>query len=318
MIYCKMRSVIISMLIPLISASVFGAKYAGDPFTLGVSGRALAMGGAAVAGPFDASAGYWNPAGINYIEGRNIIAMHAETFGSLLNHDFVAYTYNNPVAPGRVRAYGFYFYYLGGGGIKITDFDPATQRPYVVREESHGDYLLAGSLSGKIRNNLDVGLTARIIYRDLGTTSGYGLTLDAGTLYRINEYVMTGLVVTDLTSGFIRYSGGNTESILPTVKPGIMAEHSYRDFTGRLAFTGDIKFEGIKEAAQFWMGDISLDTHWGAELSYREMLFGRAGFDIGNFTGGIGIDIRRIKIDLAYLHNSGLDETFRVSGGYSF
>nr|MBN2278705.1 PorV/PorQ family protein [candidate division Zixibacteria bacterium] len=314
-----MRSILIAFISLLLAVtSVRSAKYAGETFSLGVSARALAMGGAAVAGPFDASAGYWNPAGLNLVDGRNIIAMHAETFGSLLNHDFIAYTYNNPGAPGRVRAYGFYFYYLGGGGIKITDFNPATQRPYVVREESHGDYLLAGSLAGRIIDKFEVGLTARIIYRDLGTVTGYGLTVDIGGLYQIKKYARIGLMVTDLTSGFIRYSGGNTESILPTVKPGLLLTHSYRDFTGRLAFSGDIKFEGIHEAAQFWMGEISLDTHWGAELSYREMLFGRAGFDIGNFTGGIGIDIRRIKIDLAYLHNSELDETFRISAGYSF
>ncbi len=130
--------------------------------------------------------------------------------------------------------------------------------------------------------------------------------------------IALGLAVTDLTSGYIRYSGGYSESILPTVKPGVLMTHVIDDFTARLAVSGDIKFEGRRGAAQFWLKDLSLDTHWGLEISYKEMLFGRAGFDIGNLTAGLGIDIKRITVDLAYLHNDFLDETFRVSAGYRF
>ncbi|UCD95196.1 MAG: hypothetical protein JSU69_03860 [Candidatus Zixiibacteriota bacterium] len=313
-----MRHLAALTLILLLAAPVYSAKYAGDPFSLGVGGRALAMGGATIAGPFDASASYWNPAGLNNITGHNLIAMHAETFGSLLNHDFVAYSHNRGDTAFMIQSYGVYFYYLGGGGIKITDLDPSTLRPYVVREESHGDFLLAGALSGRIKNRIDVGLTVRVIYRDIGTISGYGLTTDAGVLYEPYDFARVGLVVTDLLSGFIRYSGGNTESVLPTVKPAVLLTHRMRDFIGRFAASGDIKFEGIKQAAQFWVGDVSLDTHFGGEIGYRETVFGRAGFDIGNFTGGVGVNIRRITIDLAYLHNSSLEETFRISAGVAF
>ena len=313
-----MRFIKLILIVCLTVMPVYAAKYAGESFSLGVGARPLAMGGATIAGPFDASTGYWNPAGLNYITGRRLMAMHAETFGSLLNHDFVVYTMNRNDTSAAVRAYGFYLYYLGGGGIKITDYDVAQQRPIVIREESHGDYLLAASFAGRILNKIDAGVTVRIIYRDLATISGYGLTADIGALYQPFEFARFGLMVTDLTSGFIRYSGGTTESVLPTVKPGVMLIRKYKDFTGRFVASGDIKFEGIKAAAQYWLGELSLDTHFGGELSYKEMLFGRLGFDIGNFTAGVGMDINRITIDLAYLHNSYFDETFRISGGYRF
>jgi hypothetical protein len=303
----------------VITGSAYSAKYAGEPFSLGVGGRALGMGGAAVAGPFDGSAAYWNPAGLNYLPGRNIMAMHAETFGSLLNHDFVAFSSNGGDSTSSIRAFGFYFYYLGGGGIKLTGWDAVRNRPYVIAEASHGDYLLAGAISGKIKNRIDFGISARVIYRDVGgAVKGYGLTADIGLLYEIHKKIMIGLAITDLTSGYIRYSGGYSESILPTVKPGILVSQAVHDFTGRLTISGDIKFEGRRGASQFWFKDLSLDTHWGLEISYKEMLFGRAGFDIGNLTAGLGIDVRRITIDLAYLHNDFLDETFRVSAGYRF
>ena len=297
------------------------AKYAGDPFSLGVGGRGLAMGGAIVAGPFNGDAAYWNPAGMNLLEGRYLAAMHAETFGSLLNHDFAAYTEVRSGENSSIRAFGFYFYYLGGGGIKITRLNEL-DRPYVLREESHGDYLFAAAIAGKIACKVDFGLTAKIIYRDIGTESGKGLTLDAGLLYHANSRVRFGLMVTDITSGFIRYSGktfdggANIESIYPTVKPGLLFEHHHYDFTGRVAVSGDLKFENLGDAAQYSTGSLSLDTHFGAEVGYLEIVFGRFGFDMGRFTAGGGINVQNITVDFAYLHHSELDETFRVSAGY--
>ncbi|MCP4684180.1 MAG: hypothetical protein GY867_01930 [bacterium] len=327
-------SILLLSFLLAISGSAIAAKYSGEAFSLGVGGRGLALGGAIVAGPFDGTAAYWNPAGMNRLQGRYVTAMHAETFGSLLNHDFVAYTDANRSLPesSRVNAFGFYIYYLGGGGIKITQLNEF-ERPFVVREESHGDWLFTAAVSGKIISKIDFGLAAKIIYRDIGTESGIGLTVDAGAMYQIHEYVNLGLMVTDITTGFIRYSGNtelldtagnavergsNTESIYPTVKPGLKLEYTYADFTGRALASADIRFEGLKTAAQFWSGEISLDSHWGWELGYKEAVFGRAGFDIGRFTAGGGVDIRKITIDFAYLHHDELDETFRVSAGYRF
>ncbi len=297
------------------------AKYAGDAFSLGVGGRSLGLGGATVAGPFDASAPYWNPAGMLALDGQYIMAMHAETFGSLLNHDFVSYVNARPHDSSMVRAWGVYLYYLGGGGIKITQLDQYN-RPYVVKEESHGDYLLAGSVAGRLSEKADFGLSGKIIYRDIGTETGIGLTIDAGGIYRIHPKATLGLMVNDLTTGFIRYSGktfgtgGNTESIYPTVRPSIMINHQHHDFTGRLLFTGDIKFESLKQSAQLWVGTFSMDTHYGFEIDWREMAFGRVGFDIGRLTLGAGAAVQNFSLDLAYLHDADFDATFRVSGGY--
>ena len=201
---------------------MWAAKYAGDAFSLGVGGRALALGGAVTAGPFDATTAYWNPAGMNRLDGRYFVFMHAETFGSLLNHDYISYIDARGKSGSLIQAIGFYVYYLGGGGIKITD-TLASGRPYVVREESHGDFLFSAAISGRIAGRIDFGLTAKIIYRDIGVMYCKGLTFDAGLLYQIHPNVNLGLMVTDITTGFIRYLGQepdatvNYESIYPTI-----------------------------------------------------------------------------------------------------
>lgn len=301
----------------------FAAKYAGEAFTLGAGARGLAMGGAVVAGPFDGTAPYWNPAGMNRLDGRYVTAMHAETFGSLLNHDVVTFVQSRPDTSRVIRAWGAYLYYLGGGGIKITQLDQSS-RPYVVREESHGDYLFAFALSGMLRQKIDFGLTGKVIYRDIGTESGVGLTLDAGLLYRWSRRLETALMVSDLTTGVIRYSGktydrgATTETIYPTMRPGVIYSYPYRQWVGRMTVSGDLKFENLRSAAQYWIGSLSLDTHYGWEIEYRGLLFGRAGFDRGRFTGGAGMLMRHISVDLAYLHGAELDDSYRVSAGYRF
>ncbi len=112
------RSIILLLCLMLFSGLVHAEKYAGEAFSLGVGARGLALGGSVIAGPFDGSAAYFNPAGMNRLQGQYIMAMHAETFGSLLNHDFVSYI-NSASRPGSlVKSFGFYLYYLGGGFTK--------------------------------------------------------------------------------------------------------------------------------------------------------------------------------------------------------
>ena len=47
---------------------------------VGIGGRAVAMGGAYSAVSGDATAGYWNPAGLIGIEGRDVVWMHFAWF----------------------------------------------------------------------------------------------------------------------------------------------------------------------------------------------------------------------------------------------
>ncbi len=293
------------------------AKYAGEPFSLGVGAGPLGMGGAVIAGPFNATSGYWNPAGLAYTSGRQIQTMHAETFGSLLNQDYVGFSSHTGRQRG-LNSYGLYLYYLGGGGIKITGYDPQTQWPYVIREESHFDLMLGASLAGRYRDNLAYGLTAKVLYRDIAVETGYGLGLDAGVVYRVDTMITAAMAVTDLTSTFLAYSNDNTETIYPAVKPALSVRLARPNVALILSGQAIIRFEGRRQTAELWQGNISADFQAGAELSYKKAAFGRIGYDQGRFTAGLGAAFSRYLIDLAYLHHGQLDETFRISAGINF
>src|SRR5512141_108181 len=68
-------------------------KYAGEFLKLGVGARALGMGGAFVGLSDDATAGYWNPAGLGFLQTHTFLPSHAEEFGQALNYDFAAYVH---------------------------------------------------------------------------------------------------------------------------------------------------------------------------------------------------------------------------------
>jgi hypothetical protein len=299
-------------------SSAFGAKYAGEFLALGVGARALGMGGAFVGVADDATACFWNPSGLCLLEGKELCLMHAETFGSLLNQDFAAYAFPLMDETGT-SAMGFSLQRLGGGGVKITDLENRdleisdTNRVVLLREESHADYALFFSYSRQMRPRLYWGANLKLIYRDVVSTSAFGIGADLSVLARPYSFLSLGVNLMDLTSSLLFYDNGTTETINPTTKLGCALNHGFKDFHLVLAGDADIRYEGRKSAAQFWLGKLSADIHMGVEVSYKKKLAGRLGLDQGDLTAGAGVWINQFGLDVAFLSHEELDNTYRVS-----
>jgi len=262
------RSLIAFGFLLLFSAQAFGAKYAGEFLSLGVGARALGMGGAFVGVADDVTACFWNPSGLSQLNRKQLSLMHAETFGSLLNQDFVAYAFPM-MEEDRRSALAFSLQRLGGGGVKITDLEKRgleisdTNRVVLLREESHADYALFFSYSHQMRPYLFWGANLKLIYRDVVTTSAFGIGADLAFLAKPYSFLSLGANLMDLTSSLLFYDNGTTETINPTTKLGLAINHQIQDFHLILATDADIRYEGRKSAAQFWLGKLSADMHYG-------------------------------------------------------
>jgi hypothetical protein len=305
------------MFLILFCSPVWGAKYAGEFLSLGVGARALGMGGAFVAICDDASAGYWNPAGLQQIRQKEIIFMHAETFGSLLNHDFLGYVL--PLKEETSHStLSFSLICLGGGGVKLTSLErdepiSDSNRVILVREASHADYTFLFSYSRRSRPDLAWGASAKIIYRKLADNSAFGMGLDWGVLYSPYDFLTLGVNLLDLTATFLTYNNGTTESIYPTLKTGGALKKDFGDFSNLLAINSDVRFENRRSSAQYWIGSLSFDMHYGFETWYKNRVAGRLGFDQGNFTAGFGLQIRQFILDAAFLNHDQLENSYRIS-----
>ncbi len=65
--------------------------YSNEFLNIGSGARALGMGGTTVATASDATAGYWNPAGLSYTrDNPSVTAMHAEYFSGVGKYDYAA------------------------------------------------------------------------------------------------------------------------------------------------------------------------------------------------------------------------------------
>jgi hypothetical protein len=295
-------------------ASAWATKYAGEFLYLGVGARALGMGGAFTAVSDDASAGYWNPAGLAKLSNRQALVMHAETFGELLNLDYVTL-----ILPSSQAVIGFSLMRLGGGGIKLTALEDPNQpiseqnRVLLLREEGHADYSFNFSYGKRASQTASWGLNAKVIYRDIPQTSAFGLGLDFGLLYQVSRYLTLGANLQDATFTFLSYSTGSKETITPTLKLGAAIRKNWDNFSATLAGDSDLRFEGREYSAQYWLGNISADNHYGLEVGYQQKLMGRMGFDQGDFTAGAGLRVSSFTIDFAYLSENELDNSYRLS-----
>lgn len=305
------------------------AKYAGEFLSIGVGGRALGLGGSYVALANDASAGYWNPAALVRVDYPEVMLMHDERFGGLLNYDFgavaIPYGDNATVGISAMR--------LGVDGI-VEDRDAGLDANgnMVLRSEypiferldyskityfSWVDWAVYLSYAQRSSKRLMYGINLKLIRRTMAEYSATGVGFDIGFLYFISNTMVVGLNAQDITTTLIAYSTGTNEYVSPTIKLG--ATYFFNLFGGRLAPTADvdIRIENRRFASIANLGPISLDPHIGLEFDFKNTVALRVGYsDIKQVTLGAGLHLRKIDIDYSYAKfgtEDNLGDTHRIS-----
>ncbi|NNM32767.1 MAG: hypothetical protein HKO53_06855, partial [Gemmatimonadetes bacterium] len=236
-------------------------KYAGEFMADGGGARALAMGSAFVAVADDASATFWNPAGLLSVPHRQVLAMHSERFGDLVDRDFASYV--QPIQLGGERgAIGFTIIRLGIDDIAFTDHlteqlddnsdgtvddteildivDPTIQS--LIRFESDQEWAFLASAAREF-GPWQVGGNAKFIYQSVGDYSSWGLGIDLGVLRRDWwRRLDVGLKLQDATSTYLSWSTGTNETIAPVVVPGVSYDWRFDSLSLDLTAAGALEF----------------------------------------------------------------------------
>jgi hypothetical protein len=340
------RGALVCALVALVcigASPASAAKFAGAFMENGGGARSLAMGGAFAAVADDPSATFWNPAGLGRLEHRELMIMHSERFGDLVDRSFASFVTPTDwsLLGGEGGGFGISLIRLGIDDIPFTEhlvdqldldgdgevddteivgiLEPELQDQ--IRLRSDQEFALMFSY-GEQRGQWLLGGNLKFIRQSVGDYSSLGIGADLAALRPgIWRGLDFGLKLQDVTTTYLSWSTGHNEVIYPAIVPGL----AYRlplpaaRMQVLLASSFETRFENRGEADQWSTGSISVNSHWGVEVGFSQRVFVRAGFDSGfeseNITAGAGLNIHPLIVDYAYAGDTlDIDEvTHRIS-----
>jgi hypothetical protein len=353
-------TLLIAFALPAATASATD-KYAGEFLRVGAGARALGMGGAFLAVADDATAGYWNPAGLVYLQHKSVQYMHSEEQHSQVGYDFLGLALPQGGEPGKRSALGVSIVRLGVDDIPVTptaeqlrpgiDFEDGDGNPSTnLPTESNGvwdvgerlflsefEYKSSTDLAGlfsyarNLSSKFTLGGSLKVLYRTLVGHSAWGAGLDAGLTYDVAPRATLAFVARDLTTTFMSWDTGTSESIAPSLSFGgqytapLGAKHV---ITGAADVRVDLESERID--SNFGGDGVAGEIHVGAEYWYNNALALRSGVSGRDLTFGAGFRRKGLGIDYAAIFNRqfGSDVDFaadenqgvahRVSGSFDW
>ncbi|TGE23838.1 PorV/PorQ family protein [Hymenobacter aquaticus] len=310
-------------------------KYSNDFLNIGVGGRALGMGNVQVSLVGDATAGYWNPAGLlNQKSKYDAVLMHSELFSGIVKNDYAAFSM--PLDEQSA---------IGASLIRVGVDDIADTRALVneygqvsydrITYFSVADYALLLSYARKIGavEGLKLAGNGKIIYRNVGKfANAWGFGIDAGVQYDKGGWRL-GLMARDITTTFNAWAinsdefqgsanasdpvpANSTEITLPRFILGVgRAVKLPAQLTALAAVDLEITTDGQRNTLVS-SSAVSIDPKAGLELGYKDLIFLRGG--VSNFQKmdadksfdgkggwkpqpslGVGVAFSGLRLDLA-------------------
>ncbi len=303
---------------------------------IGVGARAIGMGGAFVATANDASALYWNVAGIAQLKRPEVLFVRTNWLAD------IRFDYAGAVLP------------LGGYGSLGASLTSLSMGEMMVRtvEEPEGtgerfsasDMALAVSYGFHLTDRFSFGITAKYIYQRIWKETAQGFAVDVGTLFRTG---LKGLRIGAALSNFgtDMQMGGDNLLVYHDIDPyklgnndRIFAELKTDKWPLPLIFQAGMAIEPWETEKQrltlavdaLHPIDNTESINVGMEYAFREQFFLRGGYRNlflrdaeEGFTLGAGFHIRflgnfRVQLDYAYADFGRLQNVQRFSINVAF
>ncbi len=298
---------------------------------IGIGARAAAMGESQVADVTDASAIFWNPAGMARIKGNQLMLVRTNWIAGI-KYDFAGLV----VPMQTIGTFGLFYSGLTMGEMKVrTEYKP----------EGTGELFSASSIALGIsyaRNmteRFSFGLTAKYIREQIWHESASTMAMDVGIVYRTTfRNLRLGMAISNY-GGKMQMDGKDLltfKDIDPNLKgnnPNVIAKLNTEKYDIPIIFRVGLAYDPIKTDFQritmsvdgVTPNDFNEYLNFGMEYAFRETVFLRAGYrGIGvqelegglSLGGGLSYKINQgfgLMIDYAYVDYGKLNNVQRFS-----
>jgi hypothetical protein len=291
---------------PFDKVGTVGAQF----LKINVGARATGMGGSFTAVADDASAVYWNPAGISRLSG-NIVTVNHTVWLTDISMTQAAYIFNVGFMPGMfaVQAKSLY----------MSDMERTT----VFHPDGDGTFFDAGdsqfglSYSRSLTDKFSAGITASLVHSGLDDLSDNVISFDFGTLYDTGyKSLRIGFAIQNI-GGELTYIDDARSAKIPTIF--------------RVGASMDVVEAGnnnLLMSAEFsHPPDNSERVNVGGEYSFKDFFFARGGYNIGydseKLAAGLGVKFptslsTETRFDYSYTDMSDLGGAHRFSLDIAF
>jgi hypothetical protein len=318
----------------------FGEIFAQNP-NLGTSGaqflqlpvgaRSEAMGGAIVGLADDASAIFWNPAGIVKVNNVQAHFSYMNWF-DLFDFNAASIVYN----AGDIGTFGASMVVFTTGKMEIT----TEQEPNGTgRYFDAGDIALGFSYAKYLTDRFSTGITIKYINQSIWNETASGIAFDIGTQYRLDFQNLTIAMCMTNFGADLKYEGPDLDFVyrkednfpMSRLTPSSLSTETYAlPLSFQVGIGFDIleyEFVKIKGAIDVsHPNDNNERAHFGTEFSFFDRFYVRGGYkynyDDQDFAFGAGANLPLgstvVEFDYAYSLYNILPSVHRISVNLSF
>lgn len=297
-----------------------------DFLRTGVGARAQGLGYSFVAISDDATAGFWNPAGLTQLRENEFTTMSSEMFD-------VKYNYYGTALPvkftqGKPKGVlGFGLLQVDAGTMERRDLLGNLTGTFGYRVDAFNL-----SYGYPLNKKISLGITGKYITQKLDTVKGSGFGFDVGFLYQLNPTLSLGLNFQDL---YTKQSWGAASNVVGSegakdVAPmNLKAGIAYKMDVTKIRFLGFKSPKWVKPhpltpqtltfAIDADMTQYAKPTyHGGAEYWLMPFIAVRAGLEDWKFRGGLGLRLGKWNLDYSINNGDVLGDANRFSVGMKF
>jgi hypothetical protein len=280
----------------------------GQVLKIGIGARAVGMGGAFVSMADDATAVYWNPAGIARIQ-KGVLSINHTAWLADIGYAQATYLFHTRFLPGTIGVHARSLF-MDEQQVR-TVFRPQGDG----RSFDAGDMAVGVTYGRSLTDKFSAGIGVSYLQSTLASYTGNALVFDFGTLYNTGyRSLRIGMAIQNIGSDMTFI---DDQVKMPTVFRVGMSMNLYESGSQMLVMAGDFSHPP----------DNNERASWGVEYGFKEFFFLRSGYqfnyDLERFSAGLGFKVAaalnsEARIDYAYTDMGAMPPVHRISVDFRF